>query len=219
MPFIDAKNTLFEITELLEKKKKFTYTNISKGSIISLNKNSENPFPKPFAKNVINAINYQDSSFHKAVSHSLVSEIVASKHNKIGLTDDATYYYSNIFEYYQMNDRDMFNIILSRYFKHSPALVVSLNDKKIVQKVFGKNVHVINVNFSNMYEKVDSVYGQISEFEGGVDHCIMDCGILGLALAPKVHERLDISVIDFGKTITHIKSSFNRRKSYEKSQA
>jgi hypothetical protein len=219
MPFVDAKNTLFKITKALEDKKTFAYTNISKGSIISLNKNSENPFPKDFGKNVINSISFDNPNFYKSVSHSLIPEIENDKHSKIGLNSSNTYYYSNIFEFYQMNDREMFNIIISRYFKNSSVLVVSLNDKKTVQKIFGKNSHVINVSFSNMYEKIDSVYSQVSEFKGGVDYCVMDCGILGLGLSSKIYDKLDISVIDFGKTVTHIKSSFNRRKSYETSQA
>jgi hypothetical protein len=219
MPFIDAKNTLFKITKALEEKKPFAYTNISKGSIISLNKNSENPFPKDFGKHVINSISYEGPDFYKSVSHSLISEIENNKHNKIGLDNNNTYYYSNIFEYYQMNDKEMFNIIISRYFKNSPTLIVSLNDKKLMQKIFGKNSHVINVNFSNMYDRVDSVYSQISEFQGGIDYCIMDCGILGLGLSSKVYDKLGISVIDLGKTVTHIKSGFSRRKNYEKSEA
>jgi hypothetical protein len=87
------------------------------------------------------------------------------------------------------------------------------------KKNISYNSHIIPVKFSNMYDKLDAVYNQITEFEGGVDYCIMDCGVLGLALAGKVFKNLNMSVVDMGKTITMVKSDHARRKAYEASRA
>jgi hypothetical protein len=51
------------------------------------------------------------------------------------------------------------------------------------------------------------VYSQLTEFEGGVDYCIMDCGVFGLALMSKMWNNLNMSIIDIGKTINLVKTS------------
>jgi hypothetical protein len=84
--------------------------------------------------------------------------------------------------------------------------VVSFHDKKTIYKTLNTKVNVITVPYSNHYDKLDDVFAQISEFEGGVDYCLMDCSSLGLALAGKIWERLDMSVIDLGKTINFTKT-------------
>ena len=81
-------------------------------------------------------------------------------------------------------------------------------DKKIIQKHFGNNTHIINVAYTNYYEKIDNIYAQLAEFEGGVDYCIMDCGVLGLALMSKIWDNLNMSTIDFGKTLSLSKVTY-----------
>jgi hypothetical protein len=216
MTVLNVVSSLVDVTESLERKEKFLYLNISKGAIHSLNKSAENAFPKPFAKSVLDLLGNDSSQIKKAISHSLVNDVKSGKYKNIGLTPDSNYYYSNIFEYYYMNDKDVYNIIMNRYFKYSPTLVVTLHDRKLVAKMFGSHVHIININYSTMYEKFDYIYSQISDFNEGVDYCLMDCGPLSLGIAPKMEQNLSMSVIDLGKTVTLHKTS---NRNYEKQKA
>jgi len=210
MTFLNPVESLKKVTLALEKKNKFSYINIPKSSIVALSKNSENSFPNYFAKNVITSLKNSDKNVMKAISHTLISDINDGKHYKIGLHKNAEYFYSNIFEYYYLNDRDVYNILINYYIKNTPKAVVSLHDKKVIQKYLGFNSHVINIPFNNYYDKLDYVSDQLSEIQNEIDYCILDCGIFGLALMSKVWNNLDISVVDLGKTISLSKTSYNQ---------
>lgn len=191
----------------MQNKERFSYINIPKSSIVGLSKNSDNPFPSNFAKNIISSLKNNDKNVMKAISHTLMSDIDNGRHYKIGLNKDSKYYYSNIFEYYYMNNRDVYNTIVEFFIKNSKTVTVSFHDKKLVQKHLGYNTHVINVPYVNNYEKLDSIYSQLSEFDGGIDYCILDCGVFGLALMSKVWTNLNMSILDLGKTINLFKTS------------
>lgn len=202
MTCLNPAESIKNITLALEKNKKFSYINVTKSAIIALSKNSDNSFPSHFAKSVIASLKNNDPMMMKAISHSLVSDIEDGKHYKIGLHKNGTYYYSNIFEYYYMNNKDVYSSTVNYYVKNSPSVVITFHDKKLIQKHFGNGAHIINVAYTNYYEKLDNIYAQLTEFEGGVDYCIMDCGVLGLALASKIWDNLNMSVLDFGKTLS-----------------
>jgi hypothetical protein len=207
MSFLNPIESVINVTKALQSKEKFSYINVPKSSIVGLSKNSENPFPSNFAKNIISSLRNDDKQVMKAISHTLMSDIDNGKHFKIGLNKNSKYYYSNIFEYYYMNNREVYNSILDFFIKNTKTVTVSFHDKKLVQKHLGYNTHVINVPYVNHYDKLDSVYAQLTEFEGGVDYCLMDCGVFGLALMSKMWNNLDMSIIDFGKTINMVKTS------------
>ena len=202
MTCLNPAESITNLTLALEKHKKFSYINVTKSAIIALSKNSDNSFPSHFAKSVIASLKNNDPMMMKAISHSLVSDIEDGKHYKIGLHKNGTYYYSNIFEYYYMNNKDVYNSTVNYYIKNSPSVVITFHDKKLIQKHFGNSAHIINVAYTSYYEKLDNIYAQLTEFEGGVDYCIMDCGVLGLALASKIWDNLNMSILDFGKTLS-----------------
>jgi len=214
MTFLDQKQSIIKLTEAMGKKEKFAYVNIPKSSIISLSRNSENSFPNFFAKNVITSLKTNDSRVMKAISHSLVPDIKENKHYKIGLHKNSEYLYSNVFEYYYMNERDNYNSMIDFYIRNTPSVIVTFHDKKLITKAFGSSVHAITVPYNNYYAKVDDVYAQLSEFEGGAYYCLLDCGVFGLGIFPKVWKNLNMSVIDLGKTLSLIKGSHSA--SYEK---
>lgn len=206
MPILDPKQSIQKLTYNMNQKEKFAYINIPKASVIGLGKNSEYAFPSYFAKNVISSFRKDSPKVMKAVSHTLSSDIQNGRHSKIGLGKDSEYFYSNIFEYYFMKHRDIYNSFIDFYIRNSSTVVVSFHDKKNIQKHFGFQTHVINVPFNNYYDKIDSVYSQLSEFDG-VDYCLFDCGVLSLGLLPKIWDNLNFSIIDLGKTLTLSKSS------------
>ena len=209
MTCLNPAQSLIKLTNAMNTKQKFSYINIPKSSIISLSKSAENSFPNHFAKSVLASLKNTDNNVMKAISHTLVPEIEDGKHYKIGLNKNSEYYYSNIFEYYYMNNKDVYSTTVNYFIKNTPSVVISFHDKKLVQRHFGPSAHIINVAYTNYYEKLDNIYAQLSEFDGGVDYCIMDCGVLGLALMSKVWENLNISIIDFGKTLSLSKVTNN----------
>ena len=206
MSFYSSKQSLINVTEKIDKKQRFAYFSIPKSSIVALSRNSENSFPGHFAKNVLTSFKLKDDGIFKAIPNQLKDDITANKHYKIGLNKNSNYYYSNIFEYYYNEDRNVYDTILSYYIKNTKTVAVSFNDKKFVTSCFGYNCHVINVPYTTQYDKVDDVYAQISELEGDIDYVLLDCGIFGLGLLPKIWSNLSVSVIDFGKTLMSVKN-------------
>jgi hypothetical protein len=202
----NEKQAIIDLTLLMNAKEKFSFMNISKYSIVALNKKNESSFPNHFAKAVLKSISLEHPRIMKNYSSGLVDDINNNKHAKIGIQDSDRSYSSNLFEHYFLNQKDIFDYFCSFYFKNTPTLVVSFHDKKTIYKTLNTKVNVITVPYSNHYDKLDDVFAQISEFEGGVDYCLMDCSSLGLALAGKIWERLDMSVIDLGKTINFTKT-------------
>lgn len=206
MTILNVVESTNKLTLAMNKREKFAYVNIPKSSIVALNKNSENPFPSHFAKSVLNSLKNSDKNMMKAISNSLVPYIESGKHFKIGLNKNSEYYYSNIFEYYLLNNKEVYDTIINYFIRNTSKIVISFHDKKIVQRVFGFDSHVINVPFHNYYDKLDNIYSQISEFNEGVEYCIFDCGVLGLALASKIWENLDMSIVDTGKIVSLTKA-------------
>lgn len=200
MPILDQVKSIQKLTYHMSLKEKFAYINIPKASVVGLGKNNEYSFPGNFARNILTSFRKNNPKIMKAVSHTLNNDIENGRHSKIGLDNNGDYYYSNIFEYYYLTNRDIYNSLIDFYIRNSSSVVVSFHDKKIVQKHFGFNANVINVPFNNFYDKVDSVYSQLTEFNG-VDFCIFNCGVLSLALMPKIWDNLDMSMIDIGKTM------------------
>ena len=180
--------------------------NVSKYSIVALNKKNENSFPPHFAKAILKSISLEHPRIMKNYSSGLVDDVKSGKHSKIGLNDTDRSYSSNLFEHYFLNKKDVFDYFTNFYFKYTPTLVVSFHDKKTVYKTLNTKVNVITVSYNNHYDKLEDVFAQVAEFEGGVDYCLMDCSSLGLALAGKIWEKLDMSVIDLGKTINFTKN-------------
>lgn len=207
MTFLDQKESIIRLTDKMNGKDKFAYINIPKSAVVSLSKSGENGFPNFFIKNVLSSLKYNHPSIMKAISHSLVSDIKENRHYKIGLHKNNEYYYSNVFEYYYLNERENFNSIVDFYIRNTPNAIVTFHDRKLITKTFGVSTHVISIPFNNHYTKLDDVYAQLAEIDGSIDYCMFDCGVFGLGLLPKVWKNLNMSVIDLGKTMSLIKGN------------
>lgn len=207
MTILNPVESVKKLSLSLNSRDKFAYTNVPKSSMVALSKNAENPFPSFFAKQIVTALKMSDKNIFKALSTPLAQEVENNRHAKLGLTSSEEYLYSNIFEYYYQNNRDVYDTMISYFIRNTPKVVVTFHDKKVAQRYLGFDAHVITVPFGNYYSRLDNVYAQISEFEGGVNYCIMDCGLLGLALSPKIWNNLNMSIIDIGKVLSLSKSS------------
>lgn len=202
----NERQAIIDLTHLMNAKEKFAFLNISKYSIVCLNKKNENAFPPAFSKAILRSISLDHPRIMKNFSSGLVTEVEADKHSRIGLVKSSRDYSSNLFEHYFLNQKDVFDTFTEFYIKDTPTLVVSFHDKKTVYKTLNAKVNVITVPYNNHYDKLEDIFSQIAEFEGGVDHCLMDCSSLGLALSGKIWDKLNMSVIDLGKTINFTKN-------------
>lgn len=201
----NAKDSVIEMTRMMSDKDKFAFINISKSSIIGLNKKAEKSFPSLISKEIMSAININDPRVMKSVSFDLAKEIADDRHASIGIKKNHKYYSPNVFEYYYEKDKSIFNSIVSFFIQNTPSLMVTLHDYKRVNNILGIRSNVISVNYHSLYKKFDEVYDQIAKLNGKVEYCIMDCSSLGLALVPRIWKNLDMSIIDLGKALNFTK--------------
>lgn len=191
-----------DLTKLMNGKEKFAFLNISKSSIVSLGKKKSDTGLAKFNKEIIRSINLADKKIIKNISESLVEEVNASSHSGIGLVDDGRFYTPNLFEYFYENDRQVYNDIFDFYIKNTKIVVISFHDKKTIYKFMGFKSDIINVPFNNYPSRFEETFKKIAALNGKVDYCIMDCSSLGLALSNSIWNKLDMSIIDLGKTIS-----------------
>lgn len=199
---LDPAKTIIDLTDKIEKKEKFAFVNISRSAINAILPEAEKKPPKYFVKAITNCIEIEDPNFLKAVPYEFSSDIENGKYSNLGLLRDGKYYDANMFDHYFSSRKEVVDIFINHYIRDSKNLILSFHDKKTVQKVFGANQYVITVPYNNYYDKLDSIMAQIAEFDGGVDACILDCPLLATAIAPRIWEQLNMSVIDFGRVVS-----------------
>ena len=203
----NVNKSLIQLTGLMNSNQKFAFINISKSSIIGLNKKSEKSFPPNVSKEIINSINISGNRVMKNVSYDLMKEIADGKHSAIGLSKDTYYHSPNVFEYYFENNKDVFDSVVSFYIRNTPSVVVSLHDQKRISNVLGLKDNIINISYGNMYKKHEEVFAEIAKLNNKVQYCLLDCSSLGLALSYKIWNELNMSIIDLGKTLNFIKEN------------
>lgn len=211
---LDPVKSIIELTQKIENKKKFAYVNISRSAINALTQSTEKRVPKHFIKDLSKCVSIQDENFIKALPSELSKDIEQGKLSSVGIKNNFTYCDAAMFEFFYFNKKEVVDIFINHYIKDSKNVILSFHDKKTVQKMFGQNQYLVSVPYNNFYDKVDSICSQISEFDGGVDSIILDCPLLATAIAPKIWENLNMSIIDFGKVLSTLRfqsSSFERR--------
>jgi len=201
----NVKDSVIELTNMMSEDEKFAFINVSKSSIIGLNKKSDKSFPSHISKEIIKAININHPRVMKSVSSDLASEILEEKHSSIGIKKNHRYYSPNVFEYYYERDKSVFNSIIEFFIQNTPNLIVTLHDYKRINNLLGVRSNVISVSYHSLYKKFDEIYEKIHSMNGKVQYCLLDCSSLGLALSPKIWENLDMSIIDFGKALNFTK--------------
>jgi len=216
---LDPVKSIIDLTYRLEQKKKFAYVNISRSALNLMLHNSDKKPPKYFVKSLTKCMAIQDPNFLKAVPLEFLEEIESGKLSEFGLQKDGNYYDAGMFEHFFANKKEVVDIFINHYIRESKNVVLSFHDKKTVQKVFGQNQYVVSVPYNNYYDKLDPIAAQLSEFEGGVDSCILDCPMLATAIAPKLWENLDMSILDFGKIISSVRFQALQNAEKEKTEA
>lgn len=207
----NTKDTIIKVTELLEKKDRFAfvaYTRSSFFSIIGDIKGDKKP-PKPFVQSILNGITSSDKNYFTAMQ----PDFISSQENKLGKLGlkDKSFYDSCFLENYINTNYDVFKTFIQYYFKYNKVLVISFQHKSNIGKFFSKDSSFIQVPYNDFYDKLDSILAQISEFENDYDMCVLDCPMFASAIAPKIWEKTNMSILDFGKTLT-VARAFDRNK-------
>jgi len=202
MKTYDTKQTIIKVTELLERKKRFafvTYTRSSFFSVFNDIKGEKKP-PRNFVQSMANSLNIQDSNYCAAAQLEFIDSH-RNKLNKAGLSNK-NFYDSAFLENYIYENKDVFKIFMNYYIKNTNVLVVSFQSISNIGKFFSKDSAFITVPYNDFYDKLDSVIAQITEFTNEYDLAVLDCPMFGSALASKIWEKTDMSILDMGKTLT-----------------
>lgn len=202
MRTLNEKETIKQVTYLLEKKNRFAFVTYTRSAILSAIgdlKGDKKP-PKYFSKAILTGLTNQDPLFVKALQKDFVSGI-ENKIDAIGLKE-TSFYDSSYLEYYINNNHDIFDTFMSYFFKHNKTLVISFQYKSLISKYFAKNSAYIHVPYNDFYDKIDSIMAQITEFDNEYDMCVLDCPMFSSAIAPRIWEKTNMSIIDLGKSLT-----------------
>jgi len=218
MKIQNHKNTIITLTEKMNSKEKFAFVNFPRSALVSLtNDGNEKRVNKYFSKAIKNSFEIQDSNYLKALPASFItSSEEGSKMNIASIAKNNVYCDSTTLEYYFSSKEDIFKSFVNHYIRNTPFVIVSFHDKKMISQTIGNPVGVINVPYNDFYDKVDSIFAQIAEYEGKVDYCLFDCPLLSSALPYKIWNELNMSMIDLGKVFSYARSNYlNKMKERE----
>jgi hypothetical protein len=199
---INEKETIKKVTELLESKKRYgivTYTRSALLSAVGDLRGDKKP-PKYFSKSILSGLTNQDKNFIKATQPSMLEDI-HEKIAKAGLNNE-NFYSSGFLEYYINNNHDIFDTFMTYYVKNSKAVVVSFQYKSLISKYFTKDSHFIHIPYNDYYDKIDSIVDQVASLNGDYDLCVLDCPMFSSAIAPRIWEKTQMSILDLGKSLT-----------------
>lgn len=209
MKTVSEKQTIIKVTSLLESKNRFCLTTYTRSAIIAAagEMRGEKRPPKYFVRSILSGITNTDKFFAKAIPLEL-SGLAASKIKDI---NDEIFYDANYLDYYINNSYEVYKIFMNRYFKEQNALVVSFQNSSLISRNFGSSSSYIQIPYNDFYDKLDTVTDQIIQMQNDYSMCIFDCPMFSSALAPKVWEKTNMSIMDLGKSLT-LARSFNKVK-------
>lgn len=192
---------------MLERKERFafvTYTRSSFFSVFNDIKGEKKP-PKNFVQSMLNSLSIESDKYLSATQLEFVDSH-RSKLNKAGLSKKS-FYDSSFLENFIYENKEIFKIFMNYYLKNTDVLVISFQHKSNISKFFSKNSSYISVPYNDFYDKIDSVMAQISEFSNAHDLVVLDCPMFGSAIASKIWEQTNMSILDMGKTLTVARSA------------
>ena len=202
MKILNEKQTIINVTKLLEDKKRFafvTYTRSALFTAVGELKGDKKP-PKNFTKSILTGLTNNDKMFVKASQKDFIEQF-DQKLSKAGLNNEI-FADAAFLESYINNNEEVFNIFMRHYLKETKCLVISFQYKSLISKYFSKDSAFIHIPYNDFYDKLDGIMAQISEFTGEYDLCVLDCPMFSAAIAPRIWEETNMSVLDLGKSLT-----------------
>jgi len=211
MIILNNAKTITTLTEKMNSKEKFALINFPRSSLMAMG-NSINGDKRPnksFTRSIQNSFNIVDKNYMKGLPPAFIySGEEDNLSNFSQVLKDETYYDSTTLEQYYSSDESIFNSFTNHYIRDSSFIVVSFHDKKIINKMLGNPLEVINVPYNDFYDKVDSIFSSIEKFDGKVDYCLFDCPLLSSALPAKIWTELNMSMIDLGKVFSFARTNY-----------
>lgn len=204
--------TIQALTLKMLSKERFAYINFPRSALIAMGNSDLKKTSRDFNDSINRSFSINDSNFMKGIPLAFVNsndpenELDYSKIDK-----NQIYYNSTTLESYFNNNEVAFNCFINFYIRNNPYVVVTFHDRKVINKVLGAPYETVYVPYNDYFDKLDSIVESLSKFTGKVDTVILDCPLLSAALAEKIWDKLDFSIIDFGKVVSFATTRFNTR--------
>lgn len=204
--------TIQALTLKMLSKERFAYVNFPRSALIAMGNPDTKKTSKDFSDSITKSFNINDKNFMKGIPLAFVNSNDPENELDYSKVDSKqTYYNSTTLENYFNNNEVAFSSFVDFYIRNTPYVVVTFHDRKVISRVLGAPYETIFVPYNDYYDKLDSIVETLATFTGKVDTVILDCPLLSAALAEKIWDKLNFSIIDFGKVISFARARFNTR--------
>jgi hypothetical protein len=198
------RQTIIDLTYLMSNKERFAFVNFSKSALLAASgriAHDKKP-PKYFTKSIQNSLDINDKNYMKSVPEYILSQESGFDIDCVEALKRTQVYDAGTIENLFITNKYVFDCFVEFYIRYTKTLVVSFHDKKSIQNIIGSSAEVLHVPYNDFYDKLDSIFDSIKEYDGKVDYCILDCPVLSSAIASKIWNKTNMSILDFGKVFT-----------------
>ena len=204
--------TIQSLTLKMLSKERFAYVNFPRSALIAMGSLDMKKSSKDFGDSISKSFSINDKNFMKGIPLAFVNSNDSDNELDYSKVDsNQTYYNSTTLENYFNNNEVAFTSFVDFYIRNTPYVVVTFHDRKVITRVLGSPVDTIYVPYNDYYDKLDSIIETLKTYTGKVDTVILDCPLLSAALASKIWDELNFSIIDFGKVISFARARFSNR--------
>jgi hypothetical protein len=204
--------TIQSLTLKMLSKERFAYVNFPRSALIAMGSSDTKKASKDFGDSISKSFSINDKNFMKGIPLAFVNSNDSDNELDYSKVDsNQTYYNSTTLENYFNNNEVAFTSFVDFYIRNTPYVVVTFHDRKVITRVLGSPVETIYVPYNDYYDKLDSIIETLKTYTGKVDTVILDCPLLSAALASKIWDELNFSIIDFGKVIGFARARFSNR--------
>jgi len=204
--------TIQSLTLKMLSKERFAYVNFPRSALIAMGSTEMKKASKDFSDSISKSFSINDKNFMKGIPLAFVNSNDSDNELDYSKVDsNQVYYNSTTLENYFNNNEVAFTSFVDFYIRNTPYVVVTFHDRKVITRVLGSPVDTIYVPYNDYYDKLDSIIETLATYTGKVDTVILDCPLLSAALAGKIWNELNFSIIDFGKVISFARARFSNR--------
>ena len=195
--------TIQALTLKMLSKDRFAYINFPRSALIAMGNSDIRKSSEPFSDLIIKSFNIKNKNFMKGIPLAFVNSNDPESELDYSKVDfNQVYHNSTTLENYYNNNEVVFSSFIDFYIRNTPYAIVTFHDKKVINKVLGSPVGVIYVSYNDYYNKIDSIIETLSSYKDKVDLVILDCPLLSAALATEIWEKLNFSILDFGRVVS-----------------
>ena len=204
--------TLQSLTLKMLSKERFAYVNFPRSALIAMGNPEMKKSYQDFGDSITKSFSINDKNFMKGIPLAFVNSNDSDNELDYSKVDSKQVYYnSTTLENYFNNNEIAFTSFVDFYIINTPYVVFTFHDRKVITRVLGSPVDTIYVPYNDYYDKLDSIIETLATYTGKVDTIILDCPLLSAALASKIWDELNFSIIDFGKVISFARARFSNR--------